>query len=951
MNKIVSILGGLFLELCLTPGMVAQEIVDSERIVVNPLNLSYQFYTDGACHRTAADPVIEYFKGKYYLFGSHCAGYYSSPDMKTWTYIHSTNLPAVNVWAPAVMVYEDAVYYMGMGETKIYKSTDPEADVWEEVECKTGMSFGDPSFFKDDDGRVYIIWGCSAGGYIQGVEVDPKDGFKIVGKTADLIPHTMKKYGWEVPGDNNELTDKDSWNEGPCLIKVDGLYYLQYATPGTEYTSYSTGVYVSKNPLGPYTCTASNPFATKPGGFIPGAGHGHTFRDKYGNYWFVGSMILSARQNFERRLGIFPVYFGSDGYMRAHTVFSDYPFILPDKKVDFKTTDLSAGMNLLSENKTVKASSYKKGYEPQKASDENIKTWWAAATGNVGEWFQMDLGAQMTVSAIQMNLADEAFQVYRGDKVPIYKYVVETSSDGTDWTTTIDRSENTNDYVHELIVLEQPVKVRYVRVVNKAKLSGCFSIYDLRIFGNAGGEVPAKVTGFTCNRQEDSRRIQFSWDRHADSGTRYVIRWGTDPDRIDNATIVTGGSADIGLFNVEYDYYCTIQAINESGLGEISEPFFVKAVDAVPSIWPFDQTDNATGTESSVAGLDMTPLIDNDAATVLTAPFQTEMYFRVNLAARTKVTGYALTAGEAAGSPKSWKLQMLTGKTWKTIDEQSDIKFRAKDTKVFIIPYNSYTSVMSASVFRLLIEENNGGENLSITEWQLFGSPSRFGTSICNNGGEISDQYATDNHEGVRYLIDRNAGSKYCVVDKGDSFWMQYVSPVPVNVRRYSLTSANDAPERDPVDWTLEASNDGQTWYLLDKRTGQDFVTRFNTMEYTLNGITDQSFTHFRLNVSKITAGRTFQLAEWQLFDTPAGTGIENVELSGFSVSADKRMLTIASEMDETGFYEILSMNGQSVAKGKIKKGTCVSDTYAPGTYLVVLKNSKGRAVKKVMLY
>jgi len=552
--------------------LVAQPNTQKDRTMTNPLNLNYQFYTDGVSHRTSADPVIQYFNGKYYLFGSHNEGYYSSPDLKTWTYIHSTNLPLVKEWAPAVLIYEGAIYYMAFNNATIYKSTNPDADQWEKINAKYNLPIGDPAFFKDDDGRVYLVAGCSSGGSIQGVELDPNDGFKMIGKLVDLLPHNVKKYGWEVPGDNNERTDKDTWNEGPCLIKSDGLYYLQYATPGTEFASYSTGVYVSKNPLGPYTCSVSNPFATKLTGFVAGAGHGYTFQDKYANYWYVTSMLIGVREHYERRLGIFPVYFdSSDGYMRAHTAFSDFPFVLPDKKVDFKSENISAGMNLLSYNKTVTASSSKVGFEPKKATDESIKTWWSAVTDNAGEWFQMDLGRSMTISAIQMNFSDEAFTIHRGDAVPIYKYIVETSVNGTDWVRTVDRSQNTNDYVHELIVLDASVDARFIRVTNQTKLgNGCFSLYDLRVFGDASGNAPAKVTGFTCKRPGDSRRVSFTWDQQ-EANTRYVIYWGTDPNRIDNAVMLTGGTADIGLFHADHEYYFTIEAFNESGIGTKSD--------------------------------------------------------------------------------------------------------------------------------------------------------------------------------------------------------------------------------------------------------------------------------------------------------------------------------------------------------------------------------------------
>lgn len=849
--------------------LVAQPNAVKDRTMTNPLNLSYQFYTDGVSHRTSADPVIEYFNGKYYLFGSHNEGYYSSPDLKTWTYIHSTNLPLVKEWAPAVMIYEGAIYYMSFNNATIYKSTNPDADQWENINAKYNLPIGDPSFFKDDDGRVYLIAGCSAGGYIQGVELDPKDGFKVIGKLVNLLPHNVSKYGWEVPGDNNERTDKATWNEGPCLIKSDGLYYLQYATPGTEFTSYSTGAYVSKNPLGPYTCSVSNPFATKLTGFMPGAGHGHTFRDKYDNYWYVTSMIIAVREHYERRLGIFPVYFdSSDGYMRAHTVFSEFPFVLPDKKVNFKSENISAGMNLLSYNKSVTASSSKKGFEPEKAADESIKTWWSAVTDNAGEWFQMDLGRSMTISAIQMNFADEAFTIHRGDAVPIYKYIVETSANGKDWVRTVDRSQNTNDYVHELIVLDKSVLARYVRVTNQTKLvNGCFSLYDLRVFGNASGNAPAKVTGFTCKRQGDSRRVSFTWNQQ-EANTRYVIHWGTDSNRIDNAAMVIGGSADIGLFNVDLGYYFTIEAFNESGIGPKTEPVYVKVSDAIPNVLQFDQTDKSIESGSSVAGLDITPLVDNAAGTILSAAFQKDMYVDVKLSEAVKITSYSITAGDnSSENIKSWELWAWLNDGWVKIDEQVNKTFRPSETLFCNIKYFSYSAIKSSNSYRLIVKENNGGKNISMAEWQMFGSPTLFKGLITSNGGEITDQYNLTDNEGVQLLIDQNADTKYCAVDKGETFWIKYISTAPAKITKYTLTSANDSPERDPVSWVLQASNDGVKWETLDSRNSQEFPSRFVTMEYNVTkGKKNNYYTQFRLNINAIKSGRTFQLSELSFF-------------------------------------------------------------------------------------
>ena len=83
--------------------------------MTNPLNLNYRFQTDGISRREAADPVIIFYQGHYYLFGSHASGYWYSDNLRDWEYICTRTLKAVESWAPAVFVYKDAVYYLGMG--------------------------------------------------------------------------------------------------------------------------------------------------------------------------------------------------------------------------------------------------------------------------------------------------------------------------------------------------------------------------------------------------------------------------------------------------------------------------------------------------------------------------------------------------------------------------------------------------------------------------------------------------------------------------------------------------------------------------------------------------------------------------------------------------------------------------------------------------------------------
>ncbi|XP_057721476.1 peptide-N(4)-(N-acetyl-beta-glucosaminyl)asparagine amidase isoform X1 [Arachis stenosperma] len=52
----------------------------------------------------------------------------------------------------------------------------------------------------------------------------------------------------------------------------------------------------------------------------------------------------------------------------------------------------------------------------------------------------------------------------------------------------------------------------------------------------------------------------------------------------------------------------------------------------------------------------------------------------------------------------------------------------------------------------------------------------------------------------------------------------------------YEFMSANDAPERDPMDWVLEGSNDkGISWRVLDNQTSQFFEERFQRRTFLIS--------------------------------------------------------------------------------------------------------------------
>ena len=523
-------------------------------------------------YREAADPVATIYNDRYYLFVSKSDGYWSSDDMQHWKHIRTNVLP-MDLYAPTCMVYNNELYWMTSDLNSLWKTSNPEdGNAWQLVTDKLtpypdnpDRTGHDPDLLLDDDGRVYLYWGCSNVDDIMGIELDPNNHFKAIGQPVTLITHQQNVIGWERPSDKNDV-EKPGYNEGASMLKYKGRYYLQYAAPGTEFDSYGDGLYIGDSPLGPFKKADYLPISVKPGGWMTGAGHGDTFQDKYGNYWHVASTVIAQRHMFERRIGFFPVVFTQKDNMYALTNLSDRPYELPKGKTDFLKNLIWTNWMDLTIGKTATASSEIEGKEAGKAADRTIKTWWSAKTGNAGEWLQMDLGKIYPIEAVQTNFADEAFPLQSlGNPFVPYKYKIEASENGTTWTLIADKSANDVTNPHSLVVLDKAVAARYVKITNMSELPGKFSLFDLRVFGTDNGDRPAAIKEFQVERTADRRTATISWQPVPDA-QGYFVHWGTDPDELYAACEVLEPFVTLGLFSADVDYYFRVDSFNESGI-------------------------------------------------------------------------------------------------------------------------------------------------------------------------------------------------------------------------------------------------------------------------------------------------------------------------------------------------------------------------------------------------
>ena len=559
----------------------------------NPLNLDYGYcpipnFVAHGKHRATADPTLVTFRGDFYLFSTNQWGYWWSPDLNVWNFVPRKFLkPQHQVYdelcAPAAFVLDDKLHVIGSTHTTdfpMWRSDAPRSDQgdrWEEAVPAFAGAAWDPAFFIDDDGRLYLYHGSSNDRPLYGQEVDRRS-MQPIGQKHELVRLDDERHGWERFGEANDNTFLRPFIEGAWMTKHDGRYYLQYAAPGTEFSGYADGVYVGQHPLGPFEYQAHNPICFKPGGFTRGAGHGSTFQDDSGSFWRCATIVIGVKNNFERRLGIWPAAFDADGVMHCDTAYGDYPQRLPDasgaQQVDHGKT---MGWMLLNYAKPVVVSSTLGGFAPNLAVDEDVKTYWSAATGDAGEHFTSDLGELSTIHAIQVNYADQDAELMGKAAGIFHQYVISTSPDGHKWTAVIDKSDNRRDVPHDYVELSAPVEARFVRIENRHVPTGKFALSGFRVFGRGLGEPPESVKNFVALRGDSERRNAWIKWRQSPDATGYVIRCGVDPDKLYNSVMVYGANEYyFRAMDRDVPYYFQIEAFNENGVSPRTTPILAK---------------------------------------------------------------------------------------------------------------------------------------------------------------------------------------------------------------------------------------------------------------------------------------------------------------------------------------------------------------------------------------
>ena len=313
----------------------------------------------------------------------------------------------------------------------------------------------------------------------------------------------------------------------------------------------------------------------------------------------------------------------------------------------------------------------------------------------------------------------------------------------------------------------------------------------------------------------------------------------------------------------------------------------------IPTPGPQDLCTGGTITASAenAPNEDKTKAFDNTTSTKWLA-FASTGWIQYDFAGTTAYAVNKYTVSSAndypTRDPKNWTLKGSNdGTNWTTVDTRTNVTFASRfQTQTF-----TFTNTTAYQMYRLDISANSGDVSLQLSEIEMFGASGSTptpgatatptptptpgatatptptpGTGVDRcTGGTISASGDNPPNEDKTKAFDDSSATKWLTF--ASAGWLQYdfAGTTAYAINKYTITSANDAPDRDPKNWTLKGSNDGTNWTVVDTRTNITFASRFQKQTFSFTNTT--SYQIYRLDISSSNGSPDLQLAEIEMFN------------------------------------------------------------------------------------
>jgi hypothetical protein len=243
----------------------------------------------------------------------------------------------------------------------------------------------------------------------------------------------------------------------------------------------------------------------------------------------------------------------------------------------------------------------------------------------------------------------------------------------------------------------------------------------------------------------------------------------------------------------------------------------------------------------------------------------------------TLVSGITLTSANDAPErdPASYQLEgSLDGTSFFPISSGPVPAFPARFSKTYIF----FTNARAYKAYRLIfptVANAAAANSMQISEVELLGVVSDLPQDVTQPGDPIvASSNNSPGSEGVANAID-NQPTKYLNFDKLNTGFTVSPRAGLTVVSGLTLTSANDAPERDPASYVLSGAYDGSNFTQIATGTIAPFTARFQKTTILFDN--KIPYLQYRLvfpTVANEAAANSMQISEVELLGVLAPTDV-----------------------------------------------------------------------------
>lgn len=291
--------------------------VDFENVSLVPYSETAETGYTNSLIPMCADPDVLYHDGTYYLYPTNAGDanddqgikVYTSTDLVNWTdqgfALKKEDVWGnFNFWAPDIIERDGTFYMYYTAEEHICVATSdsPLGPFTQDIKKPLHETTKEiDAHVFEDEGKYYLYFvRFDNGNVIEGAVLN--DDMKSIDESS-IKRLLTPDQAWEM--------DKAKVNEGPYMLKKDGVYYLTYSGSHFESAMYGSGYATSDNPLGPFTKYANNPIMQS-NAVAKGTGHHGIVETPAGEIYMVYHRHKSTNETEPREFCIDRLWFTKD---------------------------------------------------------------------------------------------------------------------------------------------------------------------------------------------------------------------------------------------------------------------------------------------------------------------------------------------------------------------------------------------------------------------------------------------------------------------------------------------------------------------------------------------------------------------------------------------------------------------------------------------------------------